>query len=181
MTKYILHGGNALDVNQKNDEFFKVIIDIEKTEIKILIIPFAIEEKMFKIDFIKVQFEKNKSDKKLNFEVANIQNIESQIMDSDIIYLNGGKTLKLLYELTKYKNFKELFDNKVVAGESAGAYVLSSCFYSKSIDICSEGLKLVPVKTICHYEGDNRNRLENCPDTLEELLLANYEYKIFNI
>jgi len=180
-TKYILHGGSALDENEMNDGFFKEILLSEKDDLKILIIPFAIGEKEFKIDLAVSQFKKNSNGKELYFEAGKRESLEQQIKSSDIIYFIGGKTLKLLAVLADYKNLSELFKGKIVAGESAGAYVLSSCFYSESIDICSEGLKLVPVKTICHYDGKNRDRLKNCSNDLEELILKDYEFKNFEV
>ncbi|MDA3840354.1 MAG: Type 1 glutamine amidotransferase-like domain-containing protein [Patescibacteria group bacterium] len=180
-TKYILHGGGALDKNEMNDEFFREILSLDKKDLRILIIPFALDEKIFKIDFVASQFEKNNIDKNLNFDSAEIGKLEEQIKNADIIYLIGGKTLKLLAVLADFKNLSDLFNGKVVVGESAGAYVLSSCFYSKSIDICSEGLKLVPVKTICHYDGEDKERLANCSKELEELILKDYEFKMFTV
>lgn len=53
--------------------------------------------------------------------------------------------------------------------------------YLLSLDICSEGLKLVPVKTICHYYGENKERLVNCSKDLEGLISKDYEYKIFTV
>ena len=83
--------------------------------------------------------------------------------------------------LKKYRNLKELFEGKIIAGESAGAYVLSSCFYSKSEGGIFKGLGFVPVKTICLYSGENREKLNDCPKNLEVLLLPDYAYKLFYI
>ena len=180
-TKYILHGGGALDENEMNNKFFTEILSLDKYELKILIIPFAVDGKVFKIDIATSQFKKNNVDKRLSFEVAVENTLEEQIKNSDIVYLIGGKTLKLLAVLADFNGLSNLFKGKVVAGESAGAHVLSTCFYSKSINICSEGLKLVPVKTICHDNGENRERLKNCSHDLEELILKDYEFKVFEI
>jgi peptidase E len=182
-TKYILHGGYAGKKNKKNDKFFKEILSINKKKLNILLVYFAQCKKEY--DRIKsedyCQFNSNGKNKILNFEIAEKDKFIKQIKRSDIIYLHGGKTLKLLNILRKYKNFAKLIEGKIIAGESAGAYVLSSYFYSKSIKKCSAGLKLVPVKTICHYVGENRNKLSECPSNLKELLLKDFEYKVFKI
>ncbi|PCI21323.1 hypothetical protein COB64_00370 [Candidatus Wolfebacteria bacterium] len=70
-------------------------------------------------------------------------------------------------------------EGKIIAGESAGAYVLSTCFYSKTEGGIFEGLGLVPVKTICHYVGENSEKLDDCSGEIETLLLKDYEYKSF--
>ena len=180
-TKFILHGGYASRSNQKNDDFFKEILMDAPKNIKILLVYFAEDES----DFSRAQeedisqFEKNKGDKKLTFEIASTESFPQQIAQSDIIYLHGGKTLKLLEALKRWPNLRELLNGKIVAGESAGAYALSSYFYSKTEGGLFEGLGFVPVKIICHYIGENKEKLKERSDGIETLLLADYQYKVF--
>lgn len=182
-TKYILHGGYAGEENKENDKFFKEILSIRKNKLNILLVYFAKNKE----DYQRVksediyQFSKNANSKILNFDIAEKKNFIKQIKKSDIIYMHGGKTLKLLKALKGYKISSKLIKGKVVAGESAGAYVLSSYFYSKSERGCFAGLKLVPVKVICHYIGKNRDKLNQCPSTYQELLLEDYHFKVFYI
>jgi len=182
-TKYILSGGYAGRPNEENDKFFKEILSKEKDKLNILLVyfakPFEDYERMTNED--QFQFSKNKNSKELNFKIANEQEFKDQIEWADIVYLHGGKTLKLLDTLKKYQNLKELFSGKIIAGESAGAYVLSSYFYSKSEGGVFEGLGFVPAKTICHYIGENSEKLADCPEDLGELLLPDYKYKAFYI
>jgi peptidase E len=183
-TKFILHGGFSTTRNGDNDKFFQEILNLEKKELKILCVLFAKEEKEYndKKDKLMNLFEvNNKRHKILNFEIASKKELINQIKSSDIIYLYGGETMQLLTALRVYSGFKDSIRGKVVAGESAGAYVLSSCFYSKTSGGVFKGLGYVPVKTICHYTGENKEKLEDCPNNLEYLLLERYKYKIFNI
>jgi len=181
-TKFILHGGYADHVNDKNDNFFQEILDVDKKRLNVLLVYFAkdrsryeeLKEKSFS------QFERNRGDKELEFEIADEEKFVEQAKEVDIVYLHGGHTLKLLETLKQFSNLRELFQDKIVAGESAGAYVLSSYFYSKTEGDVFEGLSLTPVKTICHYEDKNQEKLKECPKELEELLLPDYEYKVFN-
>ncbi len=181
-TKFILHGGFADHINEKNDKFFQEILNTDKEQLKILLVYFAKE--LSRYDELKEkslnQFKKNNSEKDLGFEVAYEDKFIEQAQKADIIYFHGGKTLKLLDTLKKYGNLKEVFQKKTVAGESAGAYVLSTCFYTKTEKGIFKGLGFAPVKTICHYIGENREKLKDCNEDLEELLLPDYEYKVFN-
>ncbi len=181
-TKYILHGGYAEVKNDKNNKFFKEILDTDKKELSILLVLFAREDSKYaKISKpIIDQFNTNNVDKVLNFEIADKRIFVEQIKRADVVYLRGGETLKLLHALKACENFAELIKGKTVAGESAGAYVLSTFFYSKSLEKFLAGLRLVPVKTICHYIGKNRDKLSDCPTDVDELLLKDYEYKCFN-
>lgn len=182
-TKFILSGGYAGRPNEENDKFFKEILSAEKDKLSILLVYFAkpFEEYDRMTNGDKFQFNKNKDGKELVFKIANEEEFEEQVKEADVVYLHGGKTLKLLEVLKKYPNLRELFEGKIIAGESAGAYVLSSYFYSKSEDGVFSGLGFVPVKTICHYIGENLEKLEDCSEDLEELLLPDYKYKIYHI
>jgi len=179
--KFILHGGYAGRSNNENDKFFQEILSTEKKGLKILLVYFAKTteeyERVTKEDHL--QFNKNKDNKELLFEIATEEEFREQVKRADIVYLHGGKSLKLLKILKEYTDLPELFQGKIIAGESAGAYALSACFYSKSEGGCFEGLGFVPVKTICHYIGENSEKLSKCPPGLEELLLPDYKYRVF--
>lgn len=182
-TKFILHGGFAGKPNSDNDKFFMEILKDAPRKAKVLLVYFAKDKNEYKrmLGDDSLQFHSNKDNKEISLEIAEENSLGSQIKNSDIIYLHGGKTSKLLETLKKYPNFKELIKGKIVAGESAGAYALSSCFYSKSEGGVFKGLGLVPVKTICHYTGENKEKLDECPKNLETLLLADYGFKVFKI
>jgi len=180
-TKFILSGGYAGRPNKENDKFFKEILSVKKNKLNILLVYFAktFEDYERITNEDKYQFNKNKGEKELMFEIAEEDKFIEQVKDADIIYLHGGKTLRLLETLKNYKNLKELFNGKVVAGESAGAYVLSTCFYSKSEGDVFKGLGFVSVKTICHYIGENTEKLKSCSNNLETLFLPDYKFKVF--
>lgn len=182
-TKFILHGGFPNHINEKNDKFFQEILSVNKKQSKIILVYFAKDASRYEELRKKSisQFEKNKGEKELEFEIAKKEKFIEQVKEANIVYLHGGKTLRLLEALKKYNDLKELFQNKVIVGESAGAYVLSACFYTKSVGYIFKGLELVPVKTICHYEGKNQEKLKKCPDKFEELLLPDYEYRVFDL
>ena len=182
-TKYILHGGYATTVNEENNKFFQEILKSDKKELNILLVLFAekTEKCEQRIIEVKKQFNINKSDKILKFSIAESKLFIEQIRDANIVYLNGGKTLRLLSALREHAYFADLIRGKTVAGESAGANILSTYFYSNSLQECLKGLGLVPVKLICHFTEERRGKLKDCPADLEELLLPEYQYKVFEI
>ena len=84
----------------------------------------------------------------------------------------------LLDALKKYQNLKQLFDGKIVAGDSAGANVLCSVFYSMKIGV-SEGFGLIPIKIISHYLEENKDKLKDIKPELETLFLPEYRFKVY--
>lgn len=181
ITKYILSGGYAGRPNEENDKFFQEILADTKDNLNILLIYFAkpLEEYNRMLEKDQYQFNKNNTGKKFNFEIANTDNFKKQTKKADIVYIHGGQTLKLLEALKTYSDLKKLFNGKIIAGESAGAYILSTCFYSKSEGGIFHGLGFAPAKTICHYIGKNSEKLNECSKNLDILLLPDYKYKVY--
>lgn len=185
MTKFILHGGHMKVDNESNINFFSEISKNIKNGGKILIICFAREvgedKAVFERD--KNNILKNAKNKELQAQMAHEDGFINQVKDSDAILIEGGNTEKLLGVLDKYPDFKNVLANKTVAGSSAGAQVLSKYFYYGDGDKYLEGLGLVPVKLICHYDGNEQiiNKMNEYPKELELIVLKDYEYKTFEI
>lgn len=183
-TKYIIHGGNAQDKNEENAKFFREILSDYPDGANILLVQFAaIPEKqdIYKERHIS-QFEDVSDGRKLDYQVANVDNFIEQVKWADVLYLcgssGGGATLRLLDTMRNFSSPKELFDSKTVAGESAGTNTLTTICYSKSGGII-HGLGLVPVKSIVHYEQGDDKFLENINESLESAYLKSYQYKVY--
>jgi peptidase E len=173
MTKFILHGGATRNKTENNRKFFHEMTDGLPDPVNILCAYFAKEkekwQELFKED--KINFSSAAPGKVLNFFMANVetQNLTEQIKKADVIYLRGGTTGKLQAMLGRVKNLKELFKGKVVAGSSAGAYVLATYYPDKENTIISKGLELLPIKTFAHYTEEHKNQLEILKKYGEEL------------
>lgn len=181
-TKYILHGGDAQIINTENDPFYAEILKDTSDNLKILLVYFANdperneERKMGNIE----QFNRIKGNKKLEFEIADENIFFDQIKNSDIIYIRGGSTPRLIQTLSKFDNLEKEFEGKIVSGESAGMNSLSKFSFSKSGGIM-RGLGIINVKTIphCHESFEGDKELEKMASDLESLYLPEFEYKVF--
>ena len=186
-TKFVLHGGFKPGLKQEDDLFFKEILESTKDNSKVLLVYFAKKEigsmSANKQEDI-FQFEKNSDGKKLSFEMADEGLFTKQIVRSDIIYLHGGNSLKLLDILSKIKNIKELFEGRIIAADSAGVNSLSTYFYSQSTNSIVEGIGLIPFKTICHYSQVYKDKFEvfsKKNKVSKLLLLSEYQTKVFEL
>lgn len=181
-TKFILHGGYAKGTKQEDDAFFSEILKNASKDAKILLVYFAESDDRVAERYADdlEQFNKNKGDKTLFFDVAIEWSFAEQAKRADIIYLHGGHTGRLLDALKRISNLRDIFGGKFIAGDSAGANVLCSAFYSKTIGV-SEGLGFIPIKIICHYIEENKNKLDHIKPDMETLFLGEYETKTFLI
>jgi len=182
MTKYILIGGG--DIGRANTEYQTKEIDEEivkttsKTNPTFLFIGLASSHSDSYYNTIKKIYQnlgcKTSYLKKSNL-INNPNIVKKKIKESDIIYIGGGDTIKLLDYIKKYKLdnlLEEIKDqDKVIVGISAGAIVLSKEGYSDSYILRNEsnnyhfikGLNYINLSICPHYEttGQKREQLIN--------------------
>lgn len=181
-TKFILHGGFAKGkADEDNSEFYSEILKSAPENAKVLLVCFAKDDDRISDATAKVmsEFNKNKWQKEISFDVANMESFLQQIQSSDVIYFHGGRTLKLLEALKEFPDLENSLEDKIVAGESAGANVWAKYFYSPSADSVGEGLGFLPIKLIPHYTEAYKGKLNDVGKDLEELDLPEYEFKVF--
>jgi len=99
-------------------------------------------------------------------------------MNADIIFLHGGFSKKLLDTLRPFPDLKQMFNGKIIAGDSAGANVLCEVFYSKMAEEVLFGFGILPVKIICHYEEKYKDVLKDIKPELETWRLPEYHYRV---
>ncbi|TSC70427.1 MAG: hypothetical protein CEO12_361 [Parcubacteria group bacterium Gr01-1014_46] len=183
-TKFILHGGfTPGNQNENNSDFYKEILKDAHEGTKVLIVPFAkdVERIPLTTERVKNEFNKNKQQEKLEFEVANEEFFIKQVNSADVIYFQGGTSLKLLDVLKKFPELKDSLTGKIIAGESAGANVLGEFFFSPSANKVFEGLGILPIKIIPHYKEEYKHKLDEFGTNLEEVHLPEYTHKVFSI
>ena len=177
MTKFILHGGFDKNISYIKNEFFQETLRDTPTDVKIFLVFFAEFDEYLelRIKQCKDQFENNKSSKNLDFKMATEENFLEGCAWADVIFLSGGRTAKLIESLKKFENLKQVFDGKIVAGDSAGANVLVQLFYSRKSKEISKGLGILPLKIIVHYTEDMGKPLAEIESNCETLFLHEYE------
>jgi cyanophycinase-like exopeptidase len=183
MTKYILHGGGTSNEHPDNDSYFREMTKgFGDNTVNILLNYFSREDdldNLVKQD--KPKFEKNSVAKKLNFEVADPDNLASQIKKCDVMYMRGGVTGKLKSLISKTPNLEKLFEGKVISGSSAGVYVLTKHYYGNDSHKFGEGLGILNIKAFCHYKPKDSDVVEELLKIGEELstiILPDYKWEV---
>lgn len=180
-TKFVLRGGFNPGEGSRNDAFFKEILETAPQKANVLLVYFAKEKD--RVDFNKKedieQFEKNKGNRALFFEIADEKIFEDQIKRANIVYLHGGLSTKLLSALEPFTDLKEMFEGKIIAGDCAGANVLCRSFYSEILETTFNGLGILPFNIICHYALTHPDRLTNKDSDTDVLYLSSYQYRVY--
>lgn len=186
MTKIILHGGYSMHADERNNAFYReMLASVPRHDANVLVAYFAKDEgdAMAKFPREQQRFLDNAEGKSLSIRLATQENFINEIKDADILYLGGGKSLRLLNLLKSYPDFKNAIKGKVVAGESAGANVLSKYFYSKTEGGVFEGLGVVPIRFCPHFDHrpEAVDALSKYSPELPEVLLNEYEMTAMEI
>ena len=188
MTKYILHGGATRVKSQSNSDFFiELTKDLDERKTILICLHSKIRERWDEVfESLKVRIieESGKNDLNIIMGSDDTEALTTQLKDASLIYLHGGDTPKLQKALAQIPNLKELFQNKIIAGSSAGVYVLSKYYYTEDYDTCNEGLNVLPIKSICHYSEERSNKLEglkNFGEGIEVVTLEEGKFIIINI
>lgn len=186
-TKYILHGGYTQEDNAENIKFYTECFTDTPKQAQILVVLFAKE------DNISEEYYQNFCDilqkftnENVQFKKADEETFISQARQADIIFFQGGNTNMLLEKLRKYSDLPDTFEGKTIVGSSAGAYALSTLGASHHEAHTREGLGILPLRVVCHYESDrlapsktSLTEIRNTREDLELVLLRDYEYRIF--
>jgi peptidase E len=151
MTKFILHGGNTRFDNEHNHSFLNEIVKNIPPEGKVLIVMFATKTEKKEAYFSELikKFKKVSNREDISYLLATESDFISQIKSSDAMYIQGGNTATLKETLLKYPDFKGAIKGKTIAGSSAGAYVLSTYYYTNSLNKVLKGLGLLPIRIMC--------------------------------
>lgn len=190
MTKFILHGGYTRENNESNKSFFQEFLKDVPENGEVLLVYFASETEEAKRISSETHIERcqeNSQGKKLNITIATKENFLDEIKRAHAILFNGGRTKILMEALKEYPDIRSFVQGKTVAGSSAGAYTLASFGSAHSEERVKEGLGLVPVRVICHYESLKQpptpksvELLRNTRQDLELVILRDYEWKVFD-
>jgi hypothetical protein len=153
MTKYILHGGMAGVQTPDNKLYYREMLkDLRNPSV--LLVYFAREpneyEHLEERDF--ANFRWANPDQEIKLTLATEQNFIEQVENSNVIYICGGVTSRLLTVVNKLKiDAAKLCENKVVSGSSAGAHLISRWYYGHKDGAVGHGLGLLPVTVFTHY------------------------------
>ncbi len=80
------------------------------------------------------------------------ETFEEQTRNSDAVYIHGGDDHLVQYWLRKY-DLQKIWDGKVVATSSASSDALSKHFWTCDWRKCMDGLGILPIKFLAHYES----------------------------
>lgn len=155
MTKYILNSGGSNNNPDKAIIFSRELMKGLGSNPKILFCLFAQPREDWENKFLKHKenlLERIDGDIKPVVELAFPDKFVSQMVNNDAIIIYGGDDHLLQYWLKQY-DLPKIWEGKVVAGSSAGSDALVKHFWTCDWRQCRDGLGILPLKFIPHYNS----------------------------
>jgi peptidase E len=155
MTKYILNSGGLTAHPKLKREFHQEIIKTLSNEPHFLLVPFAQPRETWEAKFAGYQAKIAEDLPKFmrpTFELATPSTLSKQARAADVLYIPGGDDHLLQYWMKQF-DLKSLFDDKIVATNSASSDMLADSFWTCDWRSCMDGLGVVKIKFIPHYQS----------------------------
>lgn len=179
MTKYILQGGGMKEFSFKKYINLWKLLNLIPRKSKVLMVFFARPKEDWEIlcnETKNFRFVFGRWD--IDYVLASDDTAEfiKQIKECDVIYFRGGNTPMLQKKLEEVSDFRQLLEDKIVIGSSAGSLVFTKYYYDQDYDQIFEGLNFLNVKMITHYKSKGEyagtsgdDKLKMLKDFKEEL------------
>jgi peptidase E len=159
MTKYVLNSGGLKNQPERSKKYLAEIVKGLGDKPNILVCLFAQPREDWETKFQQYYdgfFKMMPDGVKADFSLAAPDTFEDQVAISDIIYFHGGDDHLLKYWMSKF-DIPRLWEGKVVAGSSAGSDFLCKSHWSCDWRQCLDGLGILPVKFLPHFNSDFGN------------------------
>jgi len=156
MTKYILNSGGIKQQPALKKQFHQEIVKGLGPKPRFVLCNFAQGREYWEVkfaDYCNSIAEDMPEGIMPLFELALPDKFVEQCKNADVIYFHGGDNDLLLYWLRRYQ-LPELFTGKVVATNSASSMVLSKHYWSCDWRACGDGLGILPIKFLAHYQSN---------------------------
>lgn len=179
MAKRILHGGFERHNNESNNSFYRELVRDIPVGGTLLLVYFASENDEARDVFTEQTNRIHEiTQKDIRFVLATEEDFIAQVSKTDAIHFRGGHTPKLLTILRRYPNFISEIADKTLSGSSAGAYALGKYGVGHSEQGIREGLGILPIRLVCHYES---TEMPPNPDSYAELLTMASELELVQL
>lgn len=153
MTKYVLNSGGIKRQPTLKRQFHQEIVKGLGDNPKFLLCNFAQGREYWETKFQGYSdtiVEDMADGVNPSFELAIPADFVEQCKRADVIYIHGGDDHLLQYWIKQF-DYRTLFKDKVIAGNSAGSDMLATHHWTCDWRACADGLGILPIKFIPHY------------------------------
>lgn len=155
MTKYVLNSGGIGDYPDRAKAYFSELVKSLGDTPKVLICSFAqpreLWEEIFARDTKSTGWYPDGVEPV--FDMAFPEKFVQQLNECDAVYIDGGDDHLMQYWLKQF-DLPSIWEGKVVGTNSASSNALAESFWTCDWRKIMDGLGILPIKFIAHYESD---------------------------
>lgn len=156
---FFLHGGDLVSDAESMRHF------VEAAGVQdgvVLIVPFALEVGRWEglVAAFRQLLVTCGACERVKCELPQHSDIYRSLREAQLIVFSGGDE-RLLRPRLAPADLVEAVTGKTVIAASAGVNVLAIEYFSNDRGGIEKGMGILPIKTICHYSEDKRDRLES--------------------
>jgi peptidase E len=157
MKRLILMGGRPWLATDEGERFANTLFRYFPKEVKLAFCIFAQPEsdweetRVWNINL----FNRFKGKRTIDYQTVTPENFAEVSNWADIIYVPGGEPFQLLEKIKAAGDIATLWDNKVIAGSSAGADLFCKGFTYLQDKTFGQGLGWVPACCIPHWRAED--------------------------
>lgn len=156
MTKYVLNFGGLGNSSDGAKRFFAELVKGQGKSPRILMCFFAQPrgewEKRFE-SYTEAFDEFMPAGVNAVYEMALPESFQEQVAGSDVVYCHGGDDHLAMYWFDKF-GVPDIWEGKVVGTNSATTHALAKHFWTCDWRQLDDGLGILPIKVIAHFESD---------------------------
>ncbi len=162
MKRLILMGGRPWEADDKGKMFAKVLFRYFPKQVKLAFCIFAQPDKDWETttQWNTDMFDSFKAGREIEHKIMTAENFLEVSKWADIVYIPGGDPFTLKKNLEACGDIAKLWDDKVIAGSSAGADLFCVAYTYLQDKTMGQGLGWVQATCIPHW----RDRFENYTD-----------------
>lgn len=155
MTKYVLNSGGIRNQPELKKQFHQELVKGLGNAPKFLLCNFAQGREYWESKFqgySNAVAEDMPDGVTPSFTLALPDVFAEQCNEADVIYFHGGDDHLLQYWVSKF-DITQLFNDKVVATNSASSNMLAAHYWTCDWRQCGDGFGILPIKFIPHYQS----------------------------
>lgn len=156
MTTYILNSGGIRKKPEKARAFFARVCEGLPPAPRILLCCFAQPEERWEAMFaedanmLPALFPPGVVPE---FRCAHVETFQEEVAWADALYIHGGEDARCI-DAFRAVGVPEVWNGKVVATNSASTNALADSFWTCDDRVCMQGLGVLPIKCIPHFNSD---------------------------
>lgn len=152
--KIILVGGYPHKAKDGGKAFYESLVKGFPEPVKVLVCLFARPRGNWEDAFLqdKNYFATNLPNVNIEIKLATQENFLEELGWCNAIYFRGGD-INLVPFMSQYPNWQNYLEEKVVAGSSMGAYMLSKYYFDITSNTIKNGTGITNTKVIVHWKS----------------------------